>query len=199
MGKEKGAGTTREASEVTAGMHLRGIVFIVSALSSVGFVHLLPSRSVDVIDVPFLELTDDPIIVAFAGFPECGTVCPVSLALLREVYQQVAVEKGLSLGVKFINIELNTPQNISEQYAKSFHPRFQAYSVRSQDAENLYKHLAIRTFDDRKGAADHSGYIFVFALDEDGWRVQRVFRRTPSVEEVVAQIVRTASRISNKL
>ena len=137
---------------------------------------LIPLKTNAAVDLPFLTNTQAERVLAFGGFPDCGTTCSLSLVTLQKTYVDYNehIEKD-DLRVVFVNIKLNTPAEITRKYAQSFHPDFDGYSTKSDDASSLYKTLSLKTFSSKKDYTEHTGLIYLFENVNQQWRMTRVF------------------------
>jgi len=172
-----------------AGKHLAGALLLLMAISSPGLMALLPSRSDAHIDLPFLNTSQQSTVLAFAGFPGCDTICPVSLSILSDVYRNLNSEyNSMEVELMFINIQLDTPDEITDAYAKSYHPNFSSYSVKSKEAYDIYKALSLRTFENMQDSYPHTGYIYVFVRTLDKWNIEHVYQQTPSSRKIISDL-----------
>jgi len=172
-----------------AGEHLAGVLLLLIAISLLGLMALLPSRSDSHIDLPFLNTSQKSVVLAFAGFPGCDTICPVSLSVLSDVYRTLNSENSsMKVEVMFINIQLDTPDVITNAYAKSYHPNFSSYSVKSKEVYGIYKALSLRTFEKTQDPYSHTGYIYVFARSLDKWNIEHVYQQIPSSTKIISDL-----------
>ena len=178
-----------DSKEINVRKHLVGVLLLLFALSTLGLMTLLPSSSKADIDLPFLNTTQKSLVLAFAGFPGCSTTCPISLNVLGDVYRNFNSEgNGMKMGITFINIKLDTPHDITDSYAKSYHREFSSYSVNSKEAYGIYKALSLQTFKNAKDSTHHTGYIYMFVKELDRWRIQHVYRQIPSSVEIISDL-----------
>lgn len=163
--------------------HIAGAGLLLCALATLALVPMLPARGAANIELPFLQDVQQPVVVAFAGYPGCGTICPTSLSLLSGVYRQIESSDS-QLGMLFINIQRDSSHETTAAYARDFHPEFLSYTVSSADADSVYRSLALQSFDDAGAAIAHSGLIYVFSKGQEGWRIEHVYRRPPSPDRL---------------
>lgn len=157
-------------------INLLGLVYI-AAIPVLAFtLSLIPLNTSAAINLPFLTHTSTDRVLAFGGFPDCGSTCPLSLSTLQQTY--VNYKKSIpknDLSVVFLNIKLNTPEEITQQYAKSFHKEFNGYSTMPADASALYKTLSLKTFTSKQDYSAHQGLIYLFENIDQQWRMTKVF------------------------
>jgi len=173
---------------LTARDHIAGVLLLILSVSTLGLLALLPSRGDAGIQLPFLDDAPAPIVVAFAGFPGCGTVCPRGLSVLDALYDGVHEERAHKLDILFINIQKYTPPAVTAAYASSFNPEFLSYTVTPEDATLVYDSLSLRSFDNEESMVSHSGFIYVFVQESGLWRIERVYRNIPPSSQLVDDI-----------
>ena len=179
----------------TRAQHVGGVLLIAVALMFLAIVPLLPTRAAQPGSLPFLQDQDEAIVLAYAGFPGCGDTCPRGLAALASAHSIHEAAGGASTSLLFINVQRNTPEGLSEAFARAFHDEFRAYDVGASDAEALYDTLALRTFNDAGQAAYHSNFVYLFAKRKTGWQIEKVYRRFPSIERMAADLQQLAHEV----
>ncbi len=171
---------------MSLGRHAAGVSLLLIAVSVLALLTLLPTRGSAGIQLPFLEEFESSTVVAFAGFSGCSSVCPTSLALMSEAYRDLDPRARERVGLLFINILRNDPRGLEDKYAQAFHPDFLTYTVDSQEADTIYDTLSLESFDQPQRASSHTGFIYVFGREQNTWRIERVFRRTPSGTQLLS-------------
>lgn len=169
--------------------HLAGTLLLLTAISLLGLLTFLPSRSAETIDLPFLNASQKSVVLAFAGFPGCSNSCPISLNILSDVYRDFNSESDrIKAEVMFVNIQLDFPDEATDAYAKSYHPEFSSYTVKSKEAYDIYKSLSLRTFESGQNADRHTGYIYMFVKTLNKWNIERVYQQTPSSKKIISDL-----------
>lgn len=166
-------------------------ILLVAAIPLLAIVlTFIPLSSNASIELPFLEHTQAKKVLVFGGFPSCGSTCPISLAKLQQTYDNYTKLSGKNdLKVIFVNIQLDTPTEISEAYAKSFHQDFESYSVPSKEAEHLYKSISMQTFPNNQSQPGHNGYIYLFSSIDHEWKLNRIFNTKVTQEKLLKQLL----------
>ena len=137
---------------------------------------LIPLHTNATVDLPFLENNQASQVLMFGGFPNCGSTCPLSLTTLQQTYTRYLTESNKNdLQVIFVNINLDTPKDITLKYAQSFHQDFLGYSVKPEDTSSLYKTLSLKTFSNEQDYSSHKGFIYLFKVKNGKWKMARVF------------------------
>jgi len=157
-------------------IRLIGLAYIAILPLLAFMLSLIPLKTNAAVDLPFLNDIQAKRVLAFGGFPDCSSACPLSLSTLQQAYIQYKehLDKD-DLQVVFVNIKLNTPSEISRKYAQSFHPDFKGYSSKADDASSLYKILSLSTFSNIEDYSQHKGLIYLFESENLEWRMTRVF------------------------
>ncbi|WP_038055148.1 SCO family protein [Thermus amyloliquefaciens] len=72
-----------------------------------------------------LSQLKDKLVLIFFGFVHCPDVCPTTMLALKRAYEELSPSEQARVQVVFISVdpERDTPE-ISDQYAKGFHPSF---------------------------------------------------------------------------
>ncbi len=155
---------------------LLGLAYI-AAIPILAFaLTFIPFKTNADINLPFLANAKTDRVLAFGGFPGCGSTCPLSLSTLQQTYinyKNHITENDLS--VVFLNIKLNASPEITHKYAQSFHQDFNGYSTKPADASALYKKLSLKTFSSEKNYSGHQGLIYLFENIDQQWKMTRVF------------------------
>lgn len=183
--------TPNDNSPVLDGrQHAVGGGLVVVALASLMLVPYLPTTATHGTGLGFLEQINDPVVLAYAGFAGCGDTCPTRLAMLGGVYDKYSETGATDLALLFINVQRDTPDAVTTAYARAFHDRFTGYSVSSDRADEVYRELALLTFDDSGRAARHSDYVYIFTYTDQEWRIHKVYRRVPGADRLLHDLQR---------
>lgn len=169
--------------------HLLGAAFVLAALGALALLPLLPARSARALDLEFLAGFSEPVVVAFAGYPACGTACPTSLAIMARAGDRLA--EGTA-GLAFINIDRGADPDFSRRFARAFHPRFQAFTVDAVRSRDLRAALGIRTFEDTARRPAHPPNVYLLARAGDGLRLRHIYRAPPSADELAKDVLALA-------
>ena len=173
--------------------HVAGGCLLLLALGSLVFAGWLPMRSTSTVAPGFLENIDTAIVVAYAGYPGCGDVCPAGMAMLSMARRSLADPSDTTM--LFINLQRGTPHAVTSAYAEAFHPDFKSYTVAFDEADHLYEQLALRSFSTDESAASHSDSYYVFIRAQERWRIEHVYRRAPSSDQLVDDLERISTSL----
>ena len=150
----------------------------------------IPLKSNAVVELPFLENTSYSRVLAFGGFPDCATACPTSLATLQLTYRDYKqATNRKDLGIIFVNIRRDMPNDVSRSYIKSFHNDFESYSTKSSDTKTLYTSLALETFSADEEIKRHKGFIYLFKQSENQWQIERVFNNDVDKQTLLKHLI----------
>lgn len=111
-------------------------------------------------------------MLVFFGFTSCPSICPVGMATLTQVMEQLG-EDADKVQPIFITVdpETDTPAQM-KKYLANFHPSIIGLTGTPQEieaAQSAYKVYAARSADKNMPGGynvDHSGYVYL--MDKDG-------------------------------
>lgn len=165
--------------------HAAGIALIILAFSSLAAMSSLPGFSEKDYQLPFLPKSGKTVHLVFAGYPGCGSICPTSMSLLKHVYSDIADKAELlPPDVTFVNVELNTPRSVSTQYAQSWHKDFRGYSIHKDEANSVYKELAVQSYSTNQDSSAHQGYIYLFNREKEAWKLVKAYAEPPELGQI---------------
>jgi protein SCO1/2 len=119
---------------------------------------------------PFeIEALQGKATLIFFGYTYCPDVCPLTMAELRQVHEQLAAE-GHEVEVVFVSTdpERDTPERLA-QYIAAFNPEFYGVHVPLNELPEVKKSYGVYSekvtptpdADPDDYLIEHSGYIFV--------------------------------------
>ena len=185
-----------EASNESIRQNVLGFCLLLIALLTLGALPFLPARGASGLNLPFLDAADRDVVVAFAGYPGCSTVCPTSLALMADAHRRLEVPQGRKPELLFINVQRDSRHDSTMAYARAFHQDFRGHTVTSRDADVIYRSLALASYaDDDASAGAHSGFIYIFVRDTAGWRIEHVYRSLPGAARLSERLERLNAAI----
>lgn len=170
---------------------LLGLAYIAFIPALAFMLSLIPLKTNAAVDLPFLSNIQVQRVLAFGGFPDCSSTCPISLSTLQQTYihyKEYITKEDLQ--VVFVNIKLNTPHEITHKYAQSFHQDFTGYSTHSDEASFLYKTLSLKTFSNEQDYSQHSGLIYLFENVNQQWRMTRVFDSNIDQQKLLSHLLK---------
>lgn len=164
------------------------LALIAAAAGVLAAIPHLPTRGHGGLALPFLSDTGPPVVVAFAGFPGCASICPPSLRAIGEAYDMLSeVERGRTATL-FINLQIDSSPRRAALYAQAFHPALRAYSVDADTAPVLRQQLALHSYPDAGAAAAHAGRVYLFSRQDGAWRIAHVYARYPGPPELARRL-----------
>ena len=175
---------------VKSNIHIIGLVFIACVPLLMLLLTILPMSSNKVVNLPFLDKNFYGKVVMFSGYPSCKSICPNSMAELQQVYTQYQAITGKNdLQIVFANIELDSPHEISQTYAKGFNEEFKAYSIQSSQAQEMYRSLALKTYSPQDSNKYHNGSFYVFISTNGKWKIKRIFNNDTNKEVLLKYLL----------
>jgi cytochrome oxidase Cu insertion factor (SCO1/SenC/PrrC family) len=171
-------------------IRLLGLAYIAIIPALAFMLSLIPLKTNAAVELPFLAGIQAQRVLAFGGFPDCSSACPISLSTLQQTYIHYKEDLNKDdLRVIFVNIKLNTPDEITRKYAQSFHPDFKGYSSKSDDTSSLYKTLSLKTFSNQQDYSAHSGMIYLFENINQQWKMTRVFNSNIEQQKLLSHLL----------
>lgn len=149
------------------------------------------------IDVPFLGEANESEMLVFWGYVGCGTVCPVTMATLQQVYVSYQAEyPNKPLAVVFIGLplpgELPRP-NSADYYAKIFHQDFRGYSMAGAELSQAVSAFGVSfspSVADPK-LLNHTTFVYLLQRQDDQWKLKRTYRNTPLQPDTILADLRS--------
>ena len=114
-----------------------------------------------------IEQLNDKWSLIFFGYTHCPDVCPITMSVLAESYNQL-VEKTVNLQIIFVSVdtERDTTEKLS-QYVAYFNDAFIGLGGETENIDSLTKQIGIAYYLNNEEQTedylvDHSASIFVF-------------------------------------
>lgn len=129
-------------------------------------------------------------LLVFFGFTDCPDVCPVSMAVLSEVMNQLDESKAKDIQPVFVSIDpkTDTPAKLKE-FLKDYHPSFIALTGEQSEVDKVTKSFKVyakipdhSNHDETDDAPDHSNLIYY--MDKDGKYISH-FTNDNAPEDIV--------------
>ncbi|WP_243089186.1 SCO family protein [Thermus neutrinimicus] len=109
----------------------------------------------------------DKLVLIFFGYVHCPDVCPTTMLALKRAYERLSPREQEGVQVIFISVdpERDTPQ-VSDQYAKSFHPSFLGLTGSPQTIQEVARTFGVyyqktQYRDPGEYLVDHTATTFV--------------------------------------
>jgi protein SCO1/2 len=143
---------------------------------------------------PFdLQALQGKVVLIFFGFTYCPDACPLTMAELRQMVEQMG-EQAHEVAVVFVSTDpqRDTPERLG-QYIRAFNPDFYAVHVRAADLPAVKAAYGVYSEKNTSVAAespdgyyiDHSGYIYV--VDKRG-QLRMAFGYSLPKDELLADV-----------
>ncbi len=129
---------------------------------------ILEFNTLDQTGTPFgLEQIKDKWSFVFFGYTQCPDICPITMSVMNESYNQLANENS-NLQIIFVSVdpERDTSE-ILEQYVSYFNDAFIGLGGNAEMINSLTKQIGVAYFlnneEQKEGyLVDHSASIFIF-------------------------------------
>ena len=102
---------------------LIGSVLWFALIGLIAAVALMPATTHKEVRMPHYDYPSSHVIVFF-GFPSCGGACPLTLSYLSNLEQEWDYRSMKMPQVIFINIDKDSTQYASMEYAKAYNSKF---------------------------------------------------------------------------
>lgn len=119
-------------------------------------------------------------MILFFGFPQCGDMCPATLAKITQIQPQPSL--------MFIDIQPLPSKTVTEQYIQQFSPEFAAWTPTAQERlqlADIFPQEFPRTYGDR---VEHQARLYVAEKNPSGWYLTRSFPSSVSPDEMYDHI-----------
>ena len=170
--------------------HLFGLFLLALVPGYFLILPLLPSTTAaPPVELPFLEGRSEYHILAYLGYPGCTDICPMSLRRLSAT-RQALIDEGhtAEVGIMFVNVQLDTPDEVTLAYAKAHDPAFAGYSLHGEDRRALYSALSAKGYADGDDPASQTGFVYWFNRRGQDWYLNRIFLELPGKGELVSLV-----------
>ena len=140
------------------------------------------------------------VVLLFFGYTSCPDICPLALADMKQVKQQLGDRAAEDAAFVFVSVdpERDTPEQLAA-YIQAFDPSFYAVHVPPEDLEQVKKGYGVfaekRVLDSSQSAAgylvDHSGWTYLIDKQSD---LRAVFDMNATPEAIAADVSYLAGR-----
>lgn len=132
--------------------------------------------------LPFSELNTikSDRLVLFLGFPQCGDVCPSTLAKIKTIQPQPTL--------LFIDIQPLPSKTMTQQYVKLFSSEFTAWTPTAKERITLASIFPQEFPSTYGGWIEHQARLYIAERNLSGWYLTRSFPSTLSAVEMYQYI-----------
>ncbi|MBW7881597.1 MAG: SCO family protein [Caldilineaceae bacterium] len=144
---------------------------------------------------PFrLSTLSGKVKVLFFGYTFCPDVCPLTLANMNGVYNELAENDRGKVAFIFISVDpdRDTPERLAG-YVHAFNPAFYGVTVPADALETVKRDYGVfaekQVLDSQQSAADYlmNHSAFVYVIDERG-DLREIFAHTSPKQDIAADI-----------
>jgi protein SCO1 len=115
------------------------------------------------------------VVLVFFGYTFCPDICPLTLAEMKSLYQDLREEEAVNLEFVFVSVdpERDTLERLS-QYIPFFHPDFHGVRVERDALEPLKEHYWLSAEKIAHGKGEHTEHYTVmhnssiYVIDKQG-------------------------------
>lgn len=139
----------------------------------------------------FLKNETSKIVLLYAGYVGCKTICVPSLQELNHIYKKVAEKKDLS--VYFVNLLDESNEEQVKRFSSYFNNDFKGVYLSKKEKINIFNNLNInysKSLSD-KLEINHSGYLYLLEKKEQNYYQKYIYTTRPFNEELIINDLKT--------
>lgn len=121
------------------------------------------------------------IELVFFGYAGCNKICTPRLEELGQWYAKLPDETQGHLGLKFLDISTRQEKDLSDDFAKAFHPKFEGVFL-DKDIIRLYTKAFNVYFSKSlmdKNELDHTAHLYLVKRDNDQKQLRFIYTAYP--------------------
>ncbi|MCD6259834.1 MAG: SCO family protein [Helicobacteraceae bacterium] len=125
--------------------------------------------------------TEAKVVLVYFGYVGCAHTCLPAMQELQSFFQELEKE-GLASDVAlyFISLQRDVPEDVVDNYAKSFHPQFSGFRLEPQElgvTQREFKFYHSNSPYDTQEIS-HTGYLYILDTKEE-WMLSSIFISKP--------------------
>ena len=129
-------------------------------------------------DFHFLENEKKPHVLLYFGYVGCYTVCPPALNEISQIYENLDKNK---FSVYFINLQINTPKENVDQFAKVFNKDFKGIYLDKKQISEIISKLNVKYLPSivNNNEIDHSGFLHYLEKNNNKFYQKFIYTTKP--------------------
>lgn len=139
-------------------------------------VALLPATTNKMVTLPDYDYPT-PYVIVFFGFPTCNGACPMTLGYLAKLTQEWDRAHGEMPQVLFINIDKDSTQYASMEYAKAYDQHFIGH-MPSEKEFIRYKSDFGLNIHKLKNDITHMARSYLVKQEQGAWTIKKAYNPT---------------------
>jgi len=156
--------------------HILGSLLILLSLGVLFIIPFIPLEGNKPVRASFLDDIESKYALVFFGYPGCGSVCPVTMSGLNQIYRTYQREySDPFLKVAFVNLFLDIETQLSRDYAQSFHPDFYGYGLSEKNQREIREDFGIAPLPRHEGELTHTNYTYLLQREKTHWEIKYVY------------------------
>lgn len=126
----------------------------------------------------FLENEEKPHVLLYFGYVGCYTVCPPALNEISQIYEKLDKKK---FAVYFINLQINTPKENVDQFAKVFNKDFKGIYLDKNQISEIISKLNVKYLPSMidNNDIDHSGFLHYLEKNNNSFFQKFIYTTRP--------------------
>jgi protein SCO1/2 len=140
----------------------------------------------------FLKNENSEYVLLYFGYVGCTTICTPALTQINQIYKELDSNK---FAFYFINLQVNTPEEIVDQFAKYFNKNFNGIYLNNEEIKKITNKLSVKHIPSMvdKNEIDHTGFLYVLKKEKDNIYQQKFLYTTKpfQIEEIINDLNNT--------
>lgn len=136
----------------------------------------------------FLNNEKKTHVLLYFGYVGCTTICPPALNEISQIYEKLDKNK---FTVYFINLQINTPKENVDQFAKVFHKDFKGIYLNKKEISEIISKLNVRYLPSMidNNEIDHSGFLHYLKKNNGNFFQKFIYTTRPfDIEYIIKDL-----------
>jgi len=140
----------------------------------------------------FLKNENSDYVLLYFGYVGCTTICSPALTQINQIYKELNADR---FSFYFINLQVNTPEEIVDQFAKHFNKNFNGIYLNNDKIKKITNKLNVKYVPSMldKNEIDHTGFLHVLKKEEKNIYQQKFLYTTKpfEIQEIIKDLNNT--------
>ena len=125
------------------------------------------------LDASFLDQEGNENALVFFGFRGCSDVCPMTLMILRQLFDS---QENFSLWpqVVFVDIDANSNSAEASSFAKQFHPSFIGLHIPTEELSDVSNKFGLN-IKQEGNQISHLGKTYLLQRKVNDWKLVKIY------------------------
>lgn len=140
-----------------------------------------------------VKSTEAKVVLVYFGYVGCTHTCLPAMQELQSFFQELEEEGIVSdVALYFISLQRDVPEDVVDNYAKSFHSQFSGFRLEPQDLRATQREFKFyhsnSPYDTQE--ISHTGYLYVLDTKEE-WILSSLFISKPYNTDKILREIKT--------